>query len=92
MALVEEETYAMIQPMTQVEDNIADDDNNDNMKAEITDDMFCPEGAQREIGSMVWIYRVADINLARNQFFANFDIELYVLCIIPYYVHKLDGL
>ena len=47
----------------------------------ITDDMFLAEGARREIGSMVWIQRVADINLAAETFFCNFAIELYVYTI-----------
>ena len=84
---LKEETSAMIQLAEEYGDNDNDNteekqdanNNDDNSYSKaITDDMFLAEGARREIGSMVWIQRIADISLAAETFFCNFAIELYV--------------
>mmetsp|Transcript_22890 Transcript_22890/g.36751 ORF Transcript_22890/g.36751 Transcript_22890/m.36751 type:complete len:449 (+) Transcript_22890:30-1376(+) len=47
---------------------------------EVTDDMFIAEGVPREIGSMVFVFRVSDVNLVAQTFFADFGLEFQWQC------------
>eukprot|EP01083_Nonionella_stella_P185703 677770_1 len=46
----------------------------------VTDDMFRSEGSQIQLGSMVWVFRIADVDLVKETFFANFAIEFHWHC------------
>ena len=71
---IEDETKRMID-MNQSEYNLSAI-----VKRNLADDVFLPEGSRRDIGSMVWIFRVSDIDLVKETFFVTFGVEFEWQC------------